>query len=233
MAAPLAAIVLAAGKGTRMKGARPKVLHEIAGRPLIDFPVKLAVELGADPVAVVLGHGLTEVEAVLGARFGSHPRLRIVPQTEQRGTAHAVLSARKRLAGFTGPLLILYGDVPLLTTDTLRRLLSVKTGPLSFLTTRPPDPHGYGRVVRTSDGLVERVVEQRDCNPAEEEIKRGQRGHLSRGFKVPLEVTRPHRHRERPGELYLTDLVALAAAAGGATAVLADFEEVSRHQRSP
>jgi bifunctional UDP-N-acetylglucosamine pyrophosphorylase/glucosamine-1-phosphate N-acetyltransferase len=229
MAAPLAAIVLAAGKGTRMKSARPKVLHEIAGRPLIDFPVTLALELGADPVAVVLGHGLTEVEAALTACFGGQPgkrRLRIVPQIEQKGTAHAVISARKSLAGFTGTLLILYGDVPLLTIDTLRRLLSAKTGPLSFLTTRPPDPHGYGRVVRTSEGSVARVVEQRDCSPADEEIREVNAGIYRVDSKFLWKSLDRIGTENAQGEFYLTDLVALAAAAGGATAVLADFEEV-------
>jgi bifunctional UDP-N-acetylglucosamine pyrophosphorylase/glucosamine-1-phosphate N-acetyltransferase len=228
MSAPLVAIVLAAGKGTRMKGERPKVLHEIAGRPLIDFPVSLALELGADPIAVVLGHGRAEVEAVLRSRFQGQPekRLRLVSQLEQKGTAHAVLAAKESLSDFRGTLLILYGDVPLLTAETLRRLLAAREGPLSFLTTRPPDPHGYGRVIRTAEGSVARVVEERDCTPAERAIREVNAGiyRVDAGFlwKSLHAIGTDNAQRE----LYLTDLVALAAGAGGATAVPADFYEV-------
>jgi bifunctional UDP-N-acetylglucosamine pyrophosphorylase/glucosamine-1-phosphate N-acetyltransferase len=228
MAAPVGAIVLAAGKGTRMKSERPKVLHELDGRPLIEFPVALALELAADPVAVVLGHGIAEVEAALRSRFeGRIDRLRFVTQAEQKGTAHAVLSARGSLSGFTGTLLLLYGDVPLLTSDTLRRLLAASSGPLSFLTTRPPDPQGYGRVVRTAEGAVARVVEERDCSPAERAICEVNAGIYRVEADFLWKSLSAIGSKNAQGEFYLTDLVALAAAAGGATAVAAEFEEVA------
>src|SRR5512141_1510244 len=119
---PLAAIVLAAGKGTRMKSARAKVLHEVAGRPLAYYPVKRALELGADPVVVVVGHQAAEVEAALRAHLPGAP-LRFAVQKEQLGTAHAVLAARAELRGFEGQLLILSGDTPLLVAETLRTVV--------------------------------------------------------------------------------------------------------------
>src|SRR5574337_364412 len=119
---PLAAIVLAAGKGTRMKTRRAKVLHEVCGRPLAYYPVKRALEAGADPVVVVVGHQAEEVEVALRAHLPGAP-LRFVVQKEQLGTAHAVLSARAGLRGFDGDVLILSGDTPLLTSDTLRAVL--------------------------------------------------------------------------------------------------------------
>src|SRR5512147_1608229 len=115
---PIAAIVLAAGKGTRMKSARAKVLHEVAGRPMAYYPVKRAVEVGASPVAVVVGHQAEAVEAALVAALPGAP-LRFALQKEQLGTAHAVLQARQALRGHQGPVLILTGDTPLLTAEAL------------------------------------------------------------------------------------------------------------------
>src|SRR5689334_14470402 len=119
---PLAAIVLAAGKGTRMKSRRAKVLHEVCGRPLAYYPVKRALEVGAEMVVVVVGHQAAEVEAALLAHLPGAP-LRFAHQKEQLGTAHAVLSARSALRGFDGQVLILSGDTPLVTADTLRTVL--------------------------------------------------------------------------------------------------------------
>ncbi len=229
MAAQLGAIVLAAGKGTRMKGERPKVLHEIVGRPLIDFPVSLALELGAAPVVVVLGHGIAEVEAKLHDRFQrqfGEKRLRIANQNEQRGTAHAVLAARQSLVGFRGKLLILYGDVPLLTADTLQRLLASRVEPLSFLTTMPPDPSGYGRVIRTAEGLVVRVVEDRDSSLSERKIREVNAGIYCVDAEFLWGALDSIGKKNAQGEFYLTDLVALAAARRGATAIGVGFDEV-------
>jgi bifunctional UDP-N-acetylglucosamine pyrophosphorylase/glucosamine-1-phosphate N-acetyltransferase len=127
--APLAAIVLAAGKGTRMKSGRPKVLHEVCGRPLAYYPVRRALEAGADPVVVVVGHEAGAVKDVLTGALGDE-RLRFAVQRPQRGTAHAVLAAKKALRGFAGEVLILSGDTPLLTRETLSAavpLLEVRT----------------------------------------------------------------------------------------------------------
>src|SRR5579884_3892675 len=119
----LAAIVLAAGKGTRMRSGRAKVLHEILGRPMGAYPIELARGLGADPVVAVLGHQREAVEAALIGRFGPGV-VTVVEQTEQRGTGHAVRLAMPALKGFAGGLvLVLYGDVPLLRRETLQELI--------------------------------------------------------------------------------------------------------------
>src|SRR5688572_10025457 len=122
---PLAAIVLAAGKGTRMRSSRAKVLHELLGQSLVSYPIELARSMGADPVVAVLGHQHEAVEAVLLARFGTGA-VKVVEQTEQRGTGHAVRLAMPALARFdgnSGMVMVLYGDVPLLRRETLEELV--------------------------------------------------------------------------------------------------------------
>src|SRR6202165_4623123 len=144
---PLAAIVLAAGKGTRMKTHRAKVLHEVCGRPLAYYPLRRALGTGAEPVVVLVGHQAEEVEASLRRHLPDAP-LRFAVQKEQLGTAHAVLSARTRLRAFDGEVLILSGDTPLVTTDTLRAVIRRRgRAALAFATMTLDNPAGYGRVV--------------------------------------------------------------------------------------
>src|SRR5437870_1066315 len=137
----LAAIVLAAGKGTRMKSQKAKVLHDLCGRPLVYYPVKRALEAGAKPIVVVVGYQAAEVEATLKGMFPDAP-LKFVLQKEPLGTAHAVRCTQNELKAHTGPLLILSADVPLLTSGTLARLFEAKarsTAQLAFLTTTLSD----------------------------------------------------------------------------------------------
>src|SRR5258708_16625514 len=164
----LAAIVLAAGKGTRMRSARAKVLHELLGRPLVSYPVGLARELGASPVVAVVGHQRGVVEDVLTARCGEGT-ISVVEQVEQRGTGHAVRLAMPTLRGFEGVVLVLYGDVPLLRRETLQELAGTarRYRCLAIVTTTPADATGYGRVVRDSRGHVTGVVEEKDATPEE------------------------------------------------------------------
>src|SRR5678810_1207426 len=162
---PLAAIVLAAGKGTRMRSARAKVLHELLGRPLVCYPVELARSLGADPVIAVLGHQHEAVEAALLTRLGAGA-VTVVEQAEQRGTGHAVRLAMPALAKMAdGLVLVLYGDVPLLRRETLEELVGTarRYGCLSLVTATPPDATGYGRILRDERGHVIGVVEQKDA----------------------------------------------------------------------
>src|SRR6185503_2560957 len=168
----LAAIVLAAGKGTRMRSARAKVLHEILGRPLGVYPIELARAVGADPVVVVLGHQRAAVEAALAERLGQGA-LTVVEQTEQRGTGHAVRLAMPALKSFRGELvLVLYGDVPLLRRETLAALVGMarRYRCLAVVTATPPDPTGYGRILRDERGHVTGVVEEKDATPEERAI---------------------------------------------------------------
>ena len=233
---PIAAVILAAGKGTRMKSDRAKVLHEACGRPLAYFPVRAAISLDCAPAVVVVGHQAAMVQQKLGALFG--PQLRFAEQKEQLGTGHAVLSAKAALADFpdTGSILILAGDVPLLKSETLHKLIEAKgrTGAqLALLTTRPASPKGYGRIVRDQRGEVQRIVEEKDANEAERQIGEvnasiylADAGFL---WKALAGVTRSNAQ----GEFYLTDIVAAAAAASRAgnaaapVAVEADESEVS------
>src|SRR5688572_14653006 len=145
MADSLSVIILAAGQGTRMKSRIAKVLHTLCGQPMLFFPVERARELGADRIVVVLGFQHEQVESALRARFGD-AEIQIALQEEQLGTAHAVQQAAPLLSGATGPVLILYGDVPLLRGETLARLhAAYRTGGLALVTARPEDPRGYGR----------------------------------------------------------------------------------------
>jgi bifunctional UDP-N-acetylglucosamine pyrophosphorylase/glucosamine-1-phosphate N-acetyltransferase len=162
-------VILAAGKGTRMKSARPKVLHQVAGAPMIDYVLDAAAALGAATRTVVVGHEAAQVRAALGA----HADLRFVLQEPQLGTAHAVQQAAPLFEGVAGTLLLLSGDVPLLSVDTLRALLArhEETGAaVTILTAIVSNPFGYGRILRDGDAVTA-IVEQRDATPAEREIR--------------------------------------------------------------
>src|SRR5438128_2598273 len=173
---PIAAVVLAAGKGTRMKSDKAKVLHQALGRPLAYFPVRAAFSLDCAPVIAVVGHQAQTVEQELSQLFPGAP-LEFALQAEQLGTGHAVMSAQVALrkAGFSdkGSVLLLCGDTPLVTAETLQRLVKAKEAsgaPLALVTTRPADPKGYGRIVRNEKGGVERIVEEKDASAAERKI---------------------------------------------------------------
>ncbi len=232
----LAAVVLAAGKGTRMRSSRAKVLHEILGRPMGAYPIDLARELGADPVVAVLGHQREAVEAALIARFGPGV-VAIVEQTEQRGTGHAVRLAMPALKSFAGGLvLVLYGDVPLLRRETLQELVGTarRYKCLALVTATPPNPTGYGRILRDQRGNVIGVVEEKDASPEERGITEVNAGIYCGPTDFFREATSKLTARNAQGEYYLTDIIARAADSIGVTAVEADFHDVSgvndRHQ---
>jgi bifunctional UDP-N-acetylglucosamine pyrophosphorylase/glucosamine-1-phosphate N-acetyltransferase len=227
-AADLACVVLAAGKGTRMRSARAKVLHEILGRPLVVYPVELARSLGAEPVVAVLGHQLAAVEMALGRRFGPG-QVRVVEQAQQLGTGHALRTALPALEGFDGVVLVLYGDVPLLRRETLSELVGTarRYRCLSLVTASPPDPGGYGRVVRDSRGHVIRIVEHKDATPEERAI-----GEVNAGiYAAPADLFREALSLLAPAnaqrEYYLTDVVAHAASTVGVSTVEADPGDVA------
>src|SRR5467141_4335752 len=138
----IAAVVLAAGKGTRMKSDKAKVLHEACGRPMAFFPIRAALALDASPVVVVVGYQAESVEEELGRQFAGAP-IRFALQAEQLGTGHAVLCAQEALRGFEGSVLILAADVPLLRTQTLQRLVDARQGAdVALLACRASDPKG-------------------------------------------------------------------------------------------
>ncbi len=164
----LAAVILAAGQGTRMKSVLPKVLHPVAGKPMLAHVVGTAGALEASPIIPVVGHGAEEVRATM-AGLGLH----FVLQPEQLGTGHALLCAEGALNGFSGALLLLCGDVPLLQEKTLRALLEHhfrQAACVTILTAEMSDPAGYGRIIRGAEG-VERIVEEKDADESERQVR--------------------------------------------------------------
>ena len=215
----ITAVVLAAGKGTRMKSTTPKVLHAVAGRPLIHYPVRAAMEVGASRVVVVVGHGRDRVEAYLREAFGD--RVETVVQEEQRGTGHAVLVALPaiaRAAGADARVLILSGDTPLLRTADLEQLLAAAErepkSPLAMLTATLADPTGYGRIVRR-EGRAVAIREHKDCTPEELAIKEINPGVYAARLGFLSEQLPKLKPNNAQGELYLTDLVGAASERGG------------------
>jgi bifunctional UDP-N-acetylglucosamine pyrophosphorylase / glucosamine-1-phosphate N-acetyltransferase len=225
---PLAAVVLCAGKGTRMKSEMAKVLHPILGQPLAAWPIGRALGLGCRPVVAVVGHQGDQVRASLEARFPGRS-LRFATQDEQRGTADAVRAALAALEGVDGPVLVLYGDTPLLQESTLRALVETfrrGRAPLALVSTEAPDPGGYGRVLRVS-GRITGIVEEKDCTADQRSIHEVNAG----VYAVDAAFLREGLGRLRPanaqGEYYFTDLVALAAQRGDVGSVTADFEDTA------
>jgi bifunctional UDP-N-acetylglucosamine pyrophosphorylase/glucosamine-1-phosphate N-acetyltransferase len=218
---PFAAVVLAAGKGTRMKSHRAKVLHEACGRPLAWFPIRRALDAGAAPVVVVVGHQAEAVEAALSAALPDAP-IRFAVQREQLGTAHAVLAAREALGTHRGPVAILSGDTPLLRAETVRAVVEARAAAgaaIAFATMTLPDPTGYGRVVRDGRGRPVRIVEERDAGAAERAVGEVNAGLYCAEAGFLWEALGQVGPGNAQRELYLTDLVALAADGPGAVAV--------------
>jgi len=204
----LAAVVLAAGQSTRMKSERPKVLHPLAGRPIISYAVETAAQLDVGKPVLVVGHAMEQVREVVG------DAAEYVVQEKQLGTGHAVLQARPVLEGRCDTVLVTYGDMPLLTTETLRRLIARHGeggGPITMLTLLAEDPRGFGRVVRDAEGRVVGIVEEADCTPEQLAIRELNAGVYC--FDAPwLWEHLPRLPLSRKGEYYLTDLVGLAVA---------------------
>jgi len=209
------AIVLAAGAGTRMRSSRPKVLHEIGGRPLVGHALAAVAGLDAERTVVVIGHGREEVSAVVA---DLDPQAVQVVQEEQNGTGHAVRVALEALAEApAGTVVVTYGDVPLLTTDTLRTLLDDHTGAgraVTILSARPDDPTGYGRIVRDDEGRVQAIREHRDASDDERRIREINSGVLAVEAGFLTRAVAALRTDNQQGELYLTDIVAHAVGEG-------------------
>ncbi|MBI5899740.1 MAG: bifunctional UDP-N-acetylglucosamine diphosphorylase/glucosamine-1-phosphate N-acetyltransferase GlmU [Rhodocyclales bacterium] len=202
-------VILAAGKGKRMHSDLPKVLHPLAGKPLLSHVIDTARQLGAACICVVYGHGGEQVREVLAA-----PDLTWARQDPQLGTGHAVLQAMPHLAVSPAPTLVLYGDVPLTRVATLRRLIEAAgDDALGLLTAHLDKPHGYGRIVRV-DGQVVRIVEEKDADDAERAIHEINTGILVAPTAALARWLPTLGKRNAQGEYYLTDIVALAVAEG-------------------
>ena len=210
---PVASIVLAAGKGTRMKSGVIKVLHPVAGLPMITWPVAAARAAGSGPIVLVIGHQANAVQGV----FRGATDIRCAMQEEQLGTGHAVACALDALPGFRGTVLILCGDTPLLRAETLKNLLAYhhdNRAAVTVLTATMDDPYGYGRVVRDPEGRVTRIVEQKDADPEEQEIREINSGIYCMDAGFLFAHIRGVGNDNAQGEYYLTDLLAIAVREG-------------------
>ncbi|SCY23360.1 bifunctional UDP-N-acetylglucosamine diphosphorylase/glucosamine-1-phosphate N-acetyltransferase GlmU [Thiohalorhabdus denitrificans] len=211
----LTVVILAAGQGTRMRSARPKVLHEVGGRPMVAHVLDAARSLSPQRMRLVVGHGAEEVRDRVGA-----PDVELVEQEEQLGTGHAVQCAGPEFAD-SDWVLVLNGDVPLLRGETLRAwadALASSSHDLGILTTHPADPTGYGRILRDDQGRVTGIREEKDATPEERSIGEVFTGTLAvRGKRLGPWLASLSADNAQ-GEYYLTDVVGLAAAAGGVLA---------------
>ncbi len=223
MSRPLEVIILAAGKGTRMRSTLPKVLHPIAARPMLAHVIDTARELGATRIHVVYGHGGELVREAIDAGD-----IHWVEQAEQLGTGHAVDQAMPGVSD-DSLALVLYGDVPLIGAETLRPLINHSGEGIALLSVRLDDPTGYGRIVRDAEGRVERIVEQKDASSDELAIDEGNTGILAAPAASLRRWLAALDNDNAQGEYYLTDVIALCRGEGGAVEglVCADEEEVS------
>jgi bifunctional UDP-N-acetylglucosamine pyrophosphorylase/glucosamine-1-phosphate N-acetyltransferase len=223
--------IMAAGLGTRMKSETPKVLHRIAGRPMLHWVVTAARSAGARRVIAILGHKSEVVKSALDASFGAGS-VEIVLQPEQRGTGHAVQCALPAVQ--TEPddriVVILTGDAPMLASERIAELTNAAAASpsgMALLSTVPPRPMPYGRLVRDTSGLLQKIVEHPDATPEQRAIKDTNAGFYAIRLGHLRKDLATLRADNAKGELYLTDLVAHAFARGGATAIDAPFVEVA------
>jgi bifunctional UDP-N-acetylglucosamine pyrophosphorylase/glucosamine-1-phosphate N-acetyltransferase len=223
----LSTIILAAGKGKRMKSDLPKVLHPLLARPMIQYVIDTAHAIGSKQVVLVVGH---KKELVMEATRNSDVNYTF--QKQQLGTGHAVLQTAELFRDYTGHILVLSGDVPLLTKATLEKLIKVhrEDDPLaSLLTAHMPDPTGYGRVVRNDNGFVSQIVEHKDADEKIQQIKE-----INVGIYIfksqPLFETLPQiSNQNSQGEYYLPDVIKVFVDRGEKVAALMTSDEQETH----
>jgi bifunctional UDP-N-acetylglucosamine pyrophosphorylase/glucosamine-1-phosphate N-acetyltransferase len=219
------ALVLAAGQGTRMKSPRAKVLHEIASKPMLAHVMDVARESGLEKCAIVVAPGMNEVRNMA---IEADRDAQVFVQEKQLGTAHAVLAARDALEGFSGDVVVLYGDTPLIRAETvaaLRKALEEKGADLAILGFEARDPGGYGRLLKDSAGKLAAVREDKDASPEEKSITLCNGGvFIFRGEKL-LGLLDGIGNNNAKGEYYLTDAVGLAYEGGLETAIVTCAEK--------
>ncbi|MBW1709148.1 MAG: NTP transferase domain-containing protein [Deltaproteobacteria bacterium] len=204
----LSVLVLAAGKGTRMKSDLAKVLHPMLGQPMLAHVLKAVRALKPERLVVVTGYQADRVEAVVGGKD-----IIFVQQIEQLGTGHAVSVAREVLEDFSGTVLILYGDLPLLLPQTMTDFLEIHKKsevPLSVLTVELEEPGAYGRIIRDGNGFLARIVEARDAAPEELSVKEINTGIYAVSGSVLFDLIGKLNQNNDQQEYYLTDIVGLA-----------------------
>ena len=218
------AIILAAGKGTRMKSKLYKVLHPVSGQPMVEHIINRVSETNPDQIITIVGHGAEQVKAQLGERS------EYALQAEQLGTGHAVLQAASFLQGKEGTTLVISGDTPLLTTETLNNLFEYhqgKNASATILTAQAEDPTGYGRIIRDHIGIVEKIVEQKDTTPEEALVQEINTGTYCFDNQALFEALNKVGTDNAQGEYYLTDIIEILKDAGKTVAAYQteDFDE--------
>ena len=210
----LEVVILAAGKGTRMRSKLPKVLHPLAGKPMVQRAIEAAADTGAEKIHVVIGHGADDVKARI-----DHPMVSWALQEEQKGTGHAVAQAMPQVAD-DATVLVTYGDVPLVASETLRRVVDAcDDNTLVLLTAILDDPTGYGRIVRNDAGEVQAIVEQKDASEEQLAIQEVNTGMLALKASYLKQWLPLLSSDNAQGEYYLTDLTGMAVENGLKVAV--------------
>jgi bifunctional UDP-N-acetylglucosamine pyrophosphorylase/glucosamine-1-phosphate N-acetyltransferase len=208
-----AAVILAAGQGTRMKSPIPKVLHAVGGRALIDHAIDVAEGLGCERIVVVLGKDAPKVRAHVAARLGEGA---IAIQDPPLGTGHAVLAAKAALPGFDGEVVVTLADSALLTAEAVAPLFELRASgaDVAVLGFHAANPHGYGRLIVSHGDHVERIVEEKDASPAERAVSACNSGVLAARASLLFDLLAKVGNDNAKGEYYLPDVVGLAARAG-------------------
>jgi bifunctional UDP-N-acetylglucosamine pyrophosphorylase/glucosamine-1-phosphate N-acetyltransferase len=220
---PAAVIVLAAGAGTRMKSTKPKVLHELMGLTLLDHVLQAAAQLNGEKTLVIIGHGRDQVQEYLAK---THPDAVTAVQDEQNGTGHAVKIALDALGDLTGPVLVLAGDTPLLTTADMQITLDALAGKsAAVLTAHLADATGYGRIVRNTKNDFEKIVEHRDASDSELQITEVNSGVYAFDAKSLRESLAKLTTNNSQGEQYLTDVLGILRSAGSEVSAVTTSEE--------
>jgi bifunctional UDP-N-acetylglucosamine pyrophosphorylase/glucosamine-1-phosphate N-acetyltransferase len=218
----ISVVILAAGQGTRMKSSLPKILHPLAGKPMVDYALELAAGVSTKPPVLVVGHGADQVREKVG------DRARYAVQEEQLGTAHAVASAEELLKAEKGLILIFYADMPLLRSETIQKMVALQSknsGPLTILTVAAEDPRGFGRILRDASGNIEAIVEEACATPEVLSIRELNAGvYCCRADWLWQALKRVKVSPK--GEYYLTDLVEIASMDGSSVEAL-KTEDVS------
>ena len=214
---PLAVTILAAGKGTRMDSDLPKVLHKIGGKPMLSHVIQRAVELGAQKIISIIGYQHELVKETI-----ANEPTRFAIQLDQLGTGHAVLQCASELSGFNGSILVLSGDVPLISFNTLQNLLETHDASNSratLLSAEVNDATGYGRVIRNSVGNLDRIVEHKDANENELNVNEMNAGIYVFDCKTLFELLPQVGNNNSQGEYYLPDVLSLILDKGGKVAI--------------